>query len=69
MRLLDRMPDDHPAAGHLFNWQRHYWNNPYFLQFENNNRDSRDRLIGQLSANYMFTPWLARFWFRRGAVA
>lgn len=55
---LNRYPDGHPAAGSLVNWQRHYWNNPYYHQLANLNNDTRDRVIGQLSGNYQFTPWL-----------
>lgn len=45
--------------GNLYNWNYNYHNNPYWLQYENPNRDSRDRIIGVASANYQFAPWLS----------
>jgi hypothetical protein len=57
-RYLQRFPEGHPAAGELQNWQRQYWNNPYYQALANDNFDSRDRLLGNVSANYQFTPWL-----------
>ncbi len=46
------------ADGSLFNWNDNYHRNPYWQQFENPAPDSRDRVIGQVSAAYDFTPWL-----------
>ena len=57
-RYLDRFPEGHPAEGERVNWQRAFWNNPYYLQLVNRNRDTRDRLIGQVSTNYRFASWL-----------
>ncbi len=56
---LERFPDGHPAAGTPYNWQRHYWNNPYYLQLANGNEDERNRLFGQVSASFQLMPWLA----------
>ncbi len=39
-----------------YNWNYNYHNNPYWLAYENPIFDSRDRLIGSLSANYRVLP-------------
>ena len=41
-----------------YNWNYNYHNNPYWLQYENPHRDTRDRLIGNVAVNYKFTDWL-----------
>lgn len=56
---LMRYPEGHPNAGMLMNWQAFYWNNPYYQALENKNSDTRDRVLGQVSASYQFTPWLS----------
>jgi TonB-linked SusC/RagA family outer membrane protein len=35
-----------------YNWNYNYHNNPFWLQFDNPIRDTRDRLVGNVSANY-----------------
>jgi hypothetical protein len=45
-------------AGYRYSWNYLYHPNPYFLQLGNTNRDSRDRLIGNLAASYQVTNWL-----------
>lgn len=47
------------ADGSLYNWNVNYHRNPYWQQFDNPAPDSRDRVIGQISANYAVTPWLS----------
>ena len=44
--------------GTQFNWNTRWNNNPYWTQFEDWNRDGRDRFIGSGSLTYAFTPWL-----------
>src|SRR5262249_48359268 len=44
--------------GNLYNWNYNYHNNPYYLQYANPLNDSRDRFIGNVSANYKFTDWM-----------
>ena len=44
--------------GSLFNWNYNYHNNPYWIQYDNPERDSRDRVIGDVSATYKLTDWL-----------
>jgi len=44
--------------GREFNWNYNYHNNPFFLMNGNPETDSRDRLIGNLSATYKITDWL-----------
>ncbi len=46
------------SDGSLFNWNYNYHNNPYWLQFDNPERDTRDRVIGDVSATYKLTDWL-----------
>jgi TonB-linked SusC/RagA family outer membrane protein len=41
-----------------YSWNYLYHPNPYFLQLGNQNVDSRNRLIGQISAAYDVTGWL-----------
>jgi outer membrane receptor protein involved in Fe transport len=50
-------PED-PNAGDAYSWNRSFHPNPYFLQEVNQNRDTRDRLIGNVTANYQLTEWL-----------
>lgn len=45
--------------GSLYNWNHNYHRNPYWQQFDNLAPDSRDRMIGQVAANYEVTPWLS----------
>lgn len=45
--------------GSLFNWNDNYHRNPYWQQYDNEAPDSREHIIGQLTANYAFTPWLS----------
>ncbi len=44
--------------GTQFNWNTRWNNNPYWTQFEDWNRDGRDRFIGSGSLTYGFMPWL-----------
>jgi len=46
-------------GGYPYSWTTLYWINPYFKAFKHQNEDSRDRLIGQVSATYELTPWLS----------
>jgi TonB-linked SusC/RagA family outer membrane protein len=45
--------------GSLYNWNDNYHRNPYWQVTDNPAPDSRDRVIGHVSANYAFTPWLS----------
>ena len=45
-------------GGFPYSWTTLYWVNPYFKAFEHQNSDTRDRLIGQVSASYQLTDWL-----------
>ena len=47
------------AEGSLYNWNDNYHRNPFWQQFYNPAPDTRDRFIGQVNANYKFTPWLS----------
>jgi TonB-linked SusC/RagA family outer membrane protein len=54
-------PLDEPAtiAGFPYNWETLYWLNPYWKALVNRNEDTRDRLLGQISASYDLTDWLS----------
>ena len=54
--LRERMRND---DGTQFNWNNRWNNNPYWTALENRNWDSRDRIIGNGSLTYEFTPWLS----------
>jgi TonB-linked SusC/RagA family outer membrane protein len=41
-----------------FNWNYNFHNNPFWMQFENPEQDSRDRFIGTVSATYKLTDWM-----------
>jgi TonB-linked SusC/RagA family outer membrane protein len=38
-----------------------YWDNPYWMAYENYETDSRDRFIGYMTVNYKLTDWLELF--------
>ncbi|MBY0433732.1 MAG: SusC/RagA family TonB-linked outer membrane protein, partial [Cyclobacteriaceae bacterium] len=42
-----------------FGWNYNYHDNPYFTMNENTNGQTVDRIIGNLSLKYDFTPWLS----------
>lgn len=44
--------------GTQFNWNPRWNNNPYWTQLEDQNWDSRDRVLGGGSVTYGFTDWL-----------
>ncbi len=46
-------------ANREYNWNYNYHNNPYFLMYGNPEGDTRDRLMGSISATYKFTDWLS----------
>ena len=35
-----------------------YWDNPYFVRYENFENDNRDRIFGNVNLNYKITDWL-----------
>lgn len=41
-----------------FNYNYNYHDNPYFTMYENTNSLQKDRIIGNISATYKFTPYL-----------
>lgn len=51
-------PEGDSQEGRPYSWNYSYHPNPYFLQLVNGNRDQRDRLIGNVTLNYEFAPWL-----------
>ncbi|HEY3286971.1 MAG TPA: SusC/RagA family TonB-linked outer membrane protein [Gemmatimonadaceae bacterium] len=46
------------ADGSLFNWNTNYHNNPFWQAYENDNFDTRDRVIAQTTLNYQAASWL-----------
>ena len=54
----DRPADEPNIGGFPYSWTTLYWTNPYFRALAHRNEDGRDRLIGQVSASFQFTPWL-----------
>ncbi|HLW18917.1 MAG TPA: SusC/RagA family TonB-linked outer membrane protein [Cyclobacteriaceae bacterium] len=50
-----RPGDDYPYA----NWQHEYFSNPYFLQEYYTNANTKDRLVGNIAANYQFNDNLS----------
>jgi TonB-dependent SusC/RagA subfamily outer membrane receptor len=48
----DRPLTEPVVGGFPYSWNTSFWLNPYFKQFANTNSDTRDRLIGQISASY-----------------
>ena len=44
--------------GNQISWNYSYHNSPWWTQYENHNRDQRDRIMGVASATYRFTDWL-----------
>ncbi|QQL49010.1 SusC/RagA family TonB-linked outer membrane protein [Mucilaginibacter ginkgonis] len=41
-----------------FNTTPIYWDNPYFIRYQNYNSDTRNRYFGNVAANYKVTSWL-----------
>ena len=53
------LKDYKTPSGEPVNVASRYPSNPYWLINERQNEDSRDRVYGFISANYMFTDWLS----------
>jgi TonB-linked SusC/RagA family outer membrane protein len=49
------------ADGSKYNWNYNYHNNPYFTLYENLNGLNRNRLFGNVKANYRLNDWLSVF--------
>lgn len=56
---IDRLRDYETEEGGPFNWNYNYHDNPFWLQYENTNRQQRDRVTGQIELNYDFADWLS----------
>lgn len=54
--LLKKTRDEN---GGMYNWNHNYHSNPYWIAQENENFDTRDRLIGNISGTYSFNDWLS----------
>lgn len=44
-----------------YNWNSAYWNNPYFMLYENTNGFNRNRINGMVKADYKFSENLTGF--------
>jgi TonB-linked SusC/RagA family outer membrane protein len=53
--LRDKYYDE---DGNLFNWNHNFHNNPFWLQYDNPERDKRERIITSASGTYKVTDWL-----------
>ncbi|MEO8194874.1 MAG: SusC/RagA family TonB-linked outer membrane protein [Gemmatimonadales bacterium] len=42
-----------------FNWNYNYHNNPFWMMYENPLQDTRDRILGSVSATYQLLPGIA----------
>lgn len=42
-----------------YNWNYNYHNNPFWEQYANPRKDTRDRILGTVSATYKLMPWLS----------
>ncbi len=58
------------VPGLQYNWNYNYHDNPYWVQFVNQEADERDRVIGDISVDYQLNDWItvtgkiARDWYR-----
>ena len=52
---------NYQAPGSIYqrNWNDNYWTNPYYQLNVSARENAKDRLYGNLSATYRFTPWLS----------
>lgn len=56
---ISRLKNYKAEDGTQRNWNHSYHNNPYWIAYENWNKDTRDRIIGHVDLNYQFTDWLS----------
>jgi len=45
--------------GSINNWNHNYHDNPYWIAYENWDKDVRDRIIGRLEVSYQLADWLS----------
>lgn len=55
-RLRDNYIDD---TGRPVNWNYNYFDNPFWIQYMNGNRQERDRFIGNVTSRYDIADWLS----------
>ena len=51
-------PTNGGPSNREFNWNYNYHNNPFWLQYENPVKDTRDRFMGSAAVTYRATDWL-----------
>ena len=54
VRLLEKRVDD--KGMEFLPTGKTYIGNPYFIAYNHSNKDSKDRVIGSIEAQYNFTP-------------
>ena len=47
-----------PNSLYQYNWNYNYWTNPYYFLNLSTRANDKDRIYGNFSATYKFTPWL-----------
>jgi TonB-linked SusC/RagA family outer membrane protein len=52
---------NNPDYPNKYNWNYNYHNNPYFTLYENLNKFNRDRVFGNVMADFTITDWLSAF--------
>lgn len=55
-RLRDNYIDE---TGRPINWNYNYFDNPFWIQFMNGNRQERDRFVGNVTSQYDLNEWLS----------
>ena len=51
-------PTNGGPSNREYNWNYNYHNNPFWLQYENPVKDTRDRFMGSAAVTYRATDWL-----------
>ncbi len=51
-------PSNGGPSNREYNWNYNYHNNPFWLQYENPVKDTRDRFMGSAAVTYRATDWL-----------
>lgn len=56
---IDRLRDYEDDDGNPINWNYQYFDNPFWIQEKNGNRQERDRLIGNTTIRYDLANWIS----------
>lgn len=55
---IHKLKDYKDDQGNPRNWNYNYHDNPYWMQYENTNRQVRDRVIGSVNLQYDVSDWV-----------